>query len=153
MQKLKTSILTAAMVLVFSVFTLALPVYADDLNPSSGGAGGSGSSSGAKSLDPFAGSCNSATQGTASGNAICDAQKDPDSLTKIITNVINGILFMLGIAAVIMIILGGVRYVTSNGEPNNIKAAKDTILYSVIGLVVAIMAFAIVNFVVAFVGQ
>jgi hypothetical protein len=49
--------------------------------------------------------------------------------------------------AVIMIVIGGIRYVTSNGEAAHVKSAKDTILYAVIGLVVAILAYAIVNFV------
>lgn len=63
-------------------------------------------------------------------------------------NVANVLLYILGAIAVIMIIYGGIRYVTSGGDSSSIKAAKDTILYSVIGLIVAILAFAIVNFVV-----
>lgn len=62
--------------------------------------------------------------------------------------VVNILLFILGAIAVIMIIIGGIRYATSNGEASSVKSAKDTILYSVIGLIVAAMAFAIVNFVV-----
>jgi hypothetical protein len=50
--------------------------------------------------------------------------------------------------AVIMIVVGGVRYTTSNGDSASIKSAKDTILYACVGLVVAIMSFSIVNFVV-----
>lgn len=65
----------------------------------------------------------------------------------IITNVINVLLFFAGIAAVIMIILGGFRYITANGDAARIGAAKNTILYSVVGLVVVIASFAIVNFV------
>lgn len=61
--------------------------------------------------------------------------------------VTNVLLFVLGAIAVIMIIIGGIRYTTSNGEASHIKSAKDTILYSVIGLIVAILAYAIVNFV------
>lgn len=64
---------------------------------------------------------------------------------KTITNVL---LFLLGAIAVIMIIIGGIRYVTSNGDSSATKAAKDTILYAVIGLIVAILAYAIVNFVI-----
>ncbi|HCH34077.1 MAG: hypothetical protein UY35_C0009G0022 [Candidatus Saccharibacteria bacterium GW2011_GWC2_48_9] len=60
----------------------------------------------------------------------------------------NILLFLIGLAAVIMIIIGGIRYTTSNGDPSQTKAAKDTILYAVIGIVVALMAFAIVRFVV-----
>ena len=69
-------------------------------------------------------------------------------LTAQIKTVVNLILFILGIIAVIMIIIGGLRYTTSNGDAGGIKTAKDTILYAVIGLIVAILAFAIVNFVV-----
>ena len=49
--------------------------------------------------------------------------------------------------AVIKIVIGGIRYATSGGDSTQIQAAKNTILYAVVGLVVAIMAFAIVNFV------
>ena len=66
-----------------------------------------------------------------------------------IRTVVNILLYILGAIAVVMIVIGGIRYTTSNGESSSIKSAKDTILYSVIGLVVAIMAFAIVNFVLA----
>ena len=60
----------------------------------------------------------------------------------------NLLLFVLGAIAVIMIIIGGIRYTTSNGDSAQTKAAKDTILYAVVGLVVAILAYAIVNFVI-----
>lgn len=70
---------------------------------------------------------------------------------KTITNVL---LFIIGAIAVIMIIIGGIRYVTSNGDASQTKAAKDTIMYAVIGIIVAILAYAIVNFVItAFAGK
>jgi hypothetical protein len=65
-----------------------------------------------------------------------------------IQNVVNMMLFLLGAIAVVMIVIGGIRYTTSNGDSSNIKAAKDTILYAAVGLIIAIMAYAIVNFVV-----
>jgi len=65
-----------------------------------------------------------------------------------IKTIVNVMLFILGAIAVIMIIIGGIRYATSNGDASNTKAAKDTILYAVIGLVVAILSYAIVNFIV-----
>ena len=77
--------------------------------------------------------CNSATKDTASSYA---------------TTIINTILYILGIIAVIMIVIGGFRYVVSNGDSSSITAAKNTIFYAVIGLVVAMLAFTIVNFVV-----
>ena len=65
-----------------------------------------------------------------------------------IKTIVNTLLFVLGSIAVVMIVIGGIRYTISNGESSQIKSAKDTIMYAVIGLVVAILAYAIVNFVV-----
>lgn len=62
--------------------------------------------------------------------------------------IVNILLFLLGAIAVIMIVIGGIRYATSNGDQSAITSAKNTILYAVIGLIVAIMAYAIVNFVI-----
>ncbi len=70
------------------------------------------------------------------------------SLSQGITNTVNTLLFIVGVASVIMIIIGGLRYVFSGGDPKNTTAAKDTILYAVIGVVVAALAYAIVNFVI-----
>ncbi|HET6746688.1 MAG TPA: hypothetical protein VFH06_01125 [Candidatus Saccharimonadales bacterium] len=70
------------------------------------------------------------------------------SLEDNLKTVVNILLFILGAIAVIMIVIGGIRYATSNGDTSAVKGAKDTILYSVIGLIVAILAYAIVNFVV-----
>jgi len=63
-------------------------------------------------------------------------------------DVVNILLYIIGAIAVIMIIFGAIRYTTSGGDSSHVKAAKDTILYAVVGLVVAILAYAIVNFVV-----
>jgi ABC-type Fe3+ transport system permease subunit len=65
-----------------------------------------------------------------------------------IKTIVNVLLFVLGAIAVVMIIIGGIRYTTSNGESAQITSAKNTILYAVVGLVVAILAYAIVNFVI-----
>lgn len=78
--------------------------------------------------------------------AECNIEKD-DSLIDTISVIINVILGLLGLIAVIFIILGGVTFVTSSGDPGKVKKGKDTILYGVIGLVVALLAYAIVNFV------
>lgn len=69
------------------------------------------------------------------------------SLTAFIKDIVNILLFILGTIAVLVIIIGGIRYATSGGDSNQITGAKNTILYAIIGLVVALMAFAIVNFV------
>src|SRR6187549_2406517 len=70
--------------------------------------------------------------------AVCKAS-NADDLGGMVKNIINGVLVVMGMVAVIMIVIGGVRYTTSNGDSAGIKSAKDTILYSVVGLVVAIM--------------
>jgi hypothetical protein len=75
-------------------------------------------------------------------------QSDGTSLKGGIKTVTNILLFVLGAIAVIMIIIGGIRYTTSNGDSSQITSAKNTILYAVVGLVVALLAYAIVNFIV-----
>ena len=70
------------------------------------------------------------------------------TVDNLIENVINILLWAIGIIAVIMIIIGGIRYATSNGDSNQVSAAKNTIMYSVVGLVIAIFAYAIVKFVI-----
>ncbi len=87
--------------------------------------------------------CTAGTQKT----SVC-ADKD-ETINDTVSTLVNVLLFAIGIVSVIMIIVGGLRYVTSNGDASKVTAAKNTVLYSVIGLVVALLAFAIVNFVVA----
>ncbi len=78
------------------------------------------------------------------GNTFC---KSSNSLTSIFSTVTNMLLFLVGAVAVIMLIVGGFRYVTSNGDQNSVTGAKNTIMYALIGIVVAFLAFAAVNFV------
>lgn len=70
-------------------------------------------------------------------------------LDQSIIGIINAIIGVLGLVAVIVIIIGGINYMTSSGEAAKVKKAKDTILYGCIGLVICILAFAIVNFVIS----
>lgn len=81
---------------------------------------------------------------------ISDAGGDgsKDKLSVNIKTVVNVMLFALGAISVIMIVIGGIRYTTSGGESSSVKGAKDTIMYAIIGLVVAMLAYAIVNWVV-----
>ncbi len=69
--------------------------------------------------------------------------------TGIFKQVTNVILYIVGIIAVIMLIIGGIRYVVSGGDSKKVTDAKNTILYAIIGLVIAFLAFAIVNFVIS----
>ncbi len=70
------------------------------------------------------------------------------NLTDAVVGIINGIIGALGIVAVIVVIIGGVQYMTSSGDAAKVKKAKDTILYGIIGLIICVLAFAIVNFVI-----
>lgn len=80
----------------------------------------------------------------AAGGGSCNGTQFEGFLKK----VVNILIFIIGAISVIMIIVGGLRYVLSGGDQNSVKAGKDTILYAVIGLIVALMAYAIVNFVI-----
>ena len=81
--------------------------------------------------------------------SVCKAKNSDDAGT-LIQNIINILLFIVGAASVIMIIVGGIRYTLTAGDSSQIKSAKDTVLYAIIGLVVSLLAYAIVNFVVGY---
>ena len=83
----------------------------------------------------------------AESTALCQGRSD--SAESMVSPIISTLLYIIGIVAVVMIIIGGIMYTTSAGDPGKTKKAKDTILYSVIGLVVAVLAYAIVEFVVS----
>jgi hypothetical protein len=68
-------------------------------------------------------------------------------LTSLIKLVINIISVVVGVIAVIMIVFGGLKYITSGGESSNVSSAKNTILYAIIGLIVVALAQFIVRFV------
>ena len=63
--------------------------------------------------------------------------------------VTNVILYIVGIVAVIMLIIGGIKYVISGGDAKKVTDAKNTVLYAIIGLIIAFLAYAIVNFVIS----
>ena len=67
--------------------------------------------------------------------------------TGIITTITNTLLFVVGALSVIMIIWGGLRYATSGGNASSVTAAKNTIMYAIVGLIIAFLAFALVNWV------
>lgn len=99
-------------------------------------------------LSPSAVLAASATDKIKEGVNKVGGDENKTSLEDQIKTITNVLLFIIGAIAVIMIIIGGIRYVTSNGDASQTKAAKDTIMYAVIGVVVAILAYAIVNFVI-----
>ena len=69
--------------------------------------------------------------------------------TGVFRQITNTILYIVGIIAVIMLIIGGIRYVISGGDSKKVTDAKNTVLYAIIGLIISFLAFAIVNFVIS----
>ncbi len=65
----------------------------------------------------------------------------------VFAKITNIMLFIVGAISVIMIIIGGLRYVLSGGDSANVSAAKNTILYAIVGIIVSLLAYAAVNFV------
>lgn len=65
-----------------------------------------------------------------------------------LSTIVNTMLFIIGFLSVIMLIFGGLRYIISGGNAAAVTAAKNTILYAIVGLIIAIFAYAIVNFVI-----
>ena len=68
----------------------------------------------------------------------------------LVSKIINFMLYAIGIISVVMLIVGGFRYVISGGKKESVTAAKNTILYAIIGLLIAIFAYPIIKFVVDF---
>jgi hypothetical protein len=78
-----------------------------------------------------------------------DSETTTTKVNDIIALVINIFSVVVGVAAVIMIIVGGLKYIISGGDSGNVTSAKNTILYAIIGLVVVALAQFIVKFVLA----
>ncbi len=95
--------------------------------------------------------CPNGNKVTGNDYSKCDAFsnsniKDQD-LMKTLNTIINVIVGVVGFVSVAMIVIGGISFATSQGDTSKTTKARNTILYGVVGLVVALLAFAIVNFV------
>ena len=84
----------------------------------------------------------------ATGQKVDPVGDKQNSLTTDIRQILNIVIGVLGLVCVIVIIIGGVNYMTSSGDAGKVKKGKDTILYGLIGLVICALAFAIVNWVI-----
>jgi len=124
--KIKNAILA-----VLATATLALgmsgAVFADDLSISSGA---------------------SAAKGSDQSSCLFASQTGCEGQTPIFQTITNVLLFIIGAVSVVMLIIGGIKYTVSQGDSAAVTSAKNTILYSIVGLVVAILAYAAVNFVI-----
>lgn len=89
--------------------------------------------------------------GGASGSGACEAA-DPNEgallgADGVVTKAVQFIVYIAGALSVILVVLGGIKYATSSGDSGNIQSAKNTVIYALVGLIVAIFAQAIVSFV------
>lgn len=80
------------------------------------------------------------------GGGCAPVQQDTN-VNDMIATIINVFSVIVGVVAVIMIIYGGFRYITSGGDSGNVGTAKNTILYAVVGLIIVALAQVIVQFV------
>lgn len=127
MQKL-TRIL-ASLFVAFAVLGLAAPAYA--------------------ATDPLQGACtNTNAKANSSACLKSNGQNPLVGESGLITKASRIIAYIAGVAAVILIIIGGLMYVMSDGDANKVSTAKNTILYAAVGLVVVILAQAIILFVI-----
>lgn len=124
MKKIKQ--ITATLLAIFATFTLALSpnlAYANNQNNLSGVR---------KGVEAARGS---------------DMPTDLVGQNGILNKVTNTLLLLIGAVSVFMLILGGFRYVVSGGDSKKVTDAKNTILYAIIGLIIALFSSAIVTFV------
>lgn len=69
------------------------------------------------------------------------------NLNNAVSGIVNILSIVVGVAAVIMIIIAGLRFITANGDSNQIASARTAIIYALVGLVVVALAQTIVKFV------
>lgn len=93
------------------------------------------------------------TTDNSNDSTVCQEKNNKDNPlfgpTGIITKATQLIAILVGIASVFMIIVSGIRFITSSGDPNTVNGAKNTLLYAVIGLVIAIIAQILVGTVIS----
>lgn len=129
MKKYLTTLLAAA--LSAAVLLVAVPAAAQVANPTLEGE-----------------ACRGITGSTSPTGTGATACADPGFFGGLVESVLNILSIVLGGIAAIVLVVAGIMYVASGGDPNNTKRAKDAILYAVIGIVVAVAAQGIVRFVI-----
>lgn len=125
MKRLKIAITTLALLASFSVPGMALAIQ--------------GQSDACNGLNQLGGT-------TCSGNPANDSPGQ-DAIANVAKDVVNIISLIAGIAAVILIVIAGVKFLTSGGDSGAVSSAKNTLVYAIIGLVVVALAQVIVHFV------
>ena len=83
-----------------------------------------------------------------SGISDAGGKDNNKNLTTVITDIVKTMLFIVGLLSVVIIIYSGILYIISAGNSSTVQKAKTTLTYAVVGLIVAILSYAIVSFVV-----
>ncbi len=102
------------------------------------------------SAGPFDAAKEQACQGLefSEGDSTSCNDSDGEKINSTVTSAINMLSLVVGVVAVIMVIVGGLKYVTSQGDSGGITSAKNTILYAVVGLIIVALAQVMVRFVI-----
>jgi cytochrome bd-type quinol oxidase subunit 2 len=130
-QKIKNFILVS----VLAIASMATPVMMASTHADELFSGATGQATcGANLQDGGAGGCT-------------DTTKSAEKVNSTLKAVVNILSFIVGVICVIMIIIAGLRFVTSGGDGSSTAGARNTIIYAVVGLIVVLMAQVIVNFV------
>lgn len=126
LQKIKTYVLALAALITFSAPALVpIAVYADTTTQQ--------------------GICTGVNAATDTGNCGGNGGLQLGDIAQRIVNILS---IIVGIVAVIMIIFGGFRYITSGGDSGNVSSAKNTLIYAIVGLIIVALAQVIVHFVI-----
>lgn len=125
--KLLKNLIVGLAVLVTSIFLVASPQYAH--------------------AELFTNSKNQACAGASLNDGTCDPTASNAKVSGTLAAVINILSLVLGVISVIMIIIAGIRFTTSQGDGNATAGARNTIIYAIVGIVIAVMAQFIVKFV------
>lgn len=140
-QTIKRYMLIASTSLMLFVPTLGISAIAS-AGPSAGACTGV-----ASGIQEGANAATSGTQNPGSGINCSDSGVDNNAIKTLAAKITNTFSIIVGAASIIMIIYGGFRYVTSGGESGRVGAAKNALLYAIVGLVIVALAQLIVHFV------
>lgn len=148
MLKSLTKCILTALTIIYSLFSLfqAIPSYAANNNVVTGSGGTNSSNASNTSLPKDA--CDTTTDEELRKAFGCPDSPVEEDLPATIARIVRNIIFVCGLVAVIFIVIGGINFITSEGDGNKIKKAKDTVLYAMIGLIICTLTFLIVNWVI-----
>lgn len=76
-----------------------------------------------------------------------DGCNDEAGVNNLVSTIISVLSWIMGVVAVIMIIIGSFKYITSGGDSGKVASAKNTIIYALVGLAIATLSQVLVRFV------